>query len=77
MMAVRVGAREDHLHPRPRRERGRVIGRRRTEVGPEAEDARPHRKRRTETASVRCPCRLRGVPTPHRVRMTSAGSGPS
>ena len=26
-----------------RRERGRVIGRRRTEVGPEAEDARPHR----------------------------------
>ena len=27
-----------------RRERGRVIGRRRTEVGPEAEDARPHRK---------------------------------
>ena len=25
-----------------RRERGRVIGRRRTEVGPEAEDARPH-----------------------------------
>ncbi len=26
-----------------RRERGRVLGRRRTEVGPEAEDARPHR----------------------------------
>ena len=26
-----------------RRERGRVIGRRRTEVGPEAEDAHPHR----------------------------------
>ena len=26
-----------------RRERGRVIGRRRTKVGPEAEDARPHR----------------------------------
>ena len=26
-----------------RRERGRVIGRRCTEVGPEAEDPRPHR----------------------------------
>ena len=51
-----------------RRERGRVIGRRRTEVGPEAEDARHTATARTETA-VRCPCRLRGVPTPHRVRM--------
>ena len=28
-----------------RRERGRVIGRRRTEVGPEAEDAHPHRNK--------------------------------
>ena len=52
-----------------RRERGRVIG----NAGAPRSGQRPRTRAHTATARTetadRCPCRLRGVPTPHRVRM--------
>ncbi len=53
-----------------RRGRGRVIGRMRTEVGPEAEDARPHRNNEDrDRRQVSLQAAGRADRPSHRVRM--------